>query len=245
MFYRRNPDEQQYVPQKPQNPEGSCAYCGGYLVLTDDYYQTCTECGICIDDRIQTDKIFNKSHTHNICTHNHPTTIYKGYQRMKYFLKKFRFLEANQKRKIPTKILDLIPKDLIKKSKNFNEAKQHIQQILKKNGLATQYYKHIPLIYYYITKRKPFKFHPQFKIDAYRIYEKMQQNFLHNSTNKKKFVPWEYAMKQICILLKNETNVYNSQDYLEIFKDFKLEKNTQRNFEIWSKTYEEIYPFKI
>jgi len=52
-------------------------------------------------------------------------------------------------------------------------------------------------------------------------------------------------MKQICILLKNETNVYNSQDYLEIFKDFKLEKNTQRNFKIWSKTYEEIYPFKI
>lgn len=215
----------------------NCSNCGGYLVRNSDYYIVCENCGFCIDH----DSFLNEvDEPNNPCPQYYKEARivkpmpYKGHDRMQYFWKKFRFLEAKQKRILNRRIIKLFYKEKI--SDDFIIARKQIENILKNEGLANRYYKHASLIFFHL-RTKRINIPDDFKTHAYRIYDEYQRKFNYNQkdSNKKKFIPWSYAMRKICYILdeQKEKLNYNPLDYIELFKDIKIEKNRKRNDQLW------------
>lgn len=210
---------------RKQETNGECS-CGGYITLNEDHFEVCTKCGTCFMQEI-TNKISLTKFTERFGD----VSAYNGYDRMKYFKRRLRYLEARQRVVIPKSVLNLFKN--VKIEGMDMESRQKVETILRDNGLAYKYYRHVPLIIYILTGKR-ITFHPQFRIDAYRLFDKLQKSFkYYGKKNKKKFVPFDYIMQQICMWLSNKTNLeYNPLDYLQYFKDFKLHKNYVRNLSL-------------
>lgn len=200
-----------------------CKNCGGYIVRTDEFDLVCTECGLCSPDNIVSDTKYMKFD-------DYTKSFYKGYDRMMNFNKKFRFLEARQKVIIPNSVLDLfrnkinIEEDIIK-TRNF------IRMILYQAGLSKKYYRHDWLIVYLLTGKR-IEFTQEFKSESFNIYRHAQQRKIEK--NKKKMVPWNHCMINICKMIPR----YNH--YEKYFDRLKIKKNIKRNDLIWKKCIEDL-----
>lgn len=215
--------------------ENGCKQCGGYLVNNSDYYIVCSECGFVQEHDPFKSEVDEINH-YNYALYKEQRIVsqrpYVPHNRMTYFWKKFRFLESRQKRFLEEKVISLF--DDIVLPESFVESRKIIEKILRQNRLAKKYYRHVALILYHI-KKKRFEFPQQFKIDSYQIYDEYQRKMLYdNKSNKKKFVPWDFAMRKICMMLSERKGLsYDPMVYIDFFKEFRLKKNIERNNTLW------------